>query len=96
MNFDIVFTAKAEANFKDASKAYQEKILQETYTLKESITPDGKRIKRIKGVHFPLYRLRVGEYRILFTPLNKKVYILKIVHRKILERVIPRLKSPEN
>lgn len=51
-------------------------------------------IKKLQGYQF-LYRLRVGEYRIVFEPnLQKRVvYIVIIAHRKEVYEGLSRLKT---
>ncbi|MEA1964625.1 MAG: type II toxin-antitoxin system RelE/ParE family toxin [Candidatus Aerophobetes bacterium] len=39
----------------------------------------------------PTYRLRVGEYRIIYRVETQKIIILKIIHRKDLERELKNL-----
>lgn len=49
--------------------------------------PTGKnRIKKIKGFKPALYRLRIGNKRMLYRVLGAEVALLKIIDRKDLER----------
>ncbi|MFA4960667.1 MAG: type II toxin-antitoxin system RelE/ParE family toxin [Candidatus Pacearchaeota archaeon] len=45
-----------------------------------SVDPFSKDIKRLKGMN--AYRLRVGDYRVIFEIENDKIIILKVGHRK--------------
>lgn len=54
--------------------------------------PFGKSlIKKLRGFTPPLYRLRVGEYRVLYRIIKNQVIVLKIIARKQLERELKRL-----
>jgi mRNA-degrading endonuclease RelE of RelBE toxin-antitoxin system len=48
--------------------------------------------KKRRGFGFPLYRLRVADYRILYRIDETTVTIMRVVDRKDLERAIKRLK----
>jgi len=48
-------------------------------------------IKKLKGFIPPLYRLRVGDYRVLYRITGNEVAILKVIDRKELERELKRM-----
>ena len=52
----------------------------------------GPYIKKIKGFKTPLYRIRSGDYRVLYRVQEKTVYIMRVVDRRDLDRIIKRLK----
>ena len=54
--------------------------------------PTGKnRIKKIRGFVPPLYRLRIGDKRVLYRISGNQVVLLKIIDRKDLERELKNL-----
>lgn len=53
--------------------------------------PRGNTIKRIVGSRYPLCRLRAGDYRVIFLVEGVKVIILRVIHRKELERALREL-----
>ncbi len=57
-----------------------------------NVTPDGNRIKKLKGVKGPFYRLRIGDYRALFQVEGDPVIIHRVIDRKELDRVVSKLK----
>ncbi len=67
-------------------------MLRQIKTLEVNVTPDGKRIKKLKGVKGSFYRLRIGDYRALFEVEGDSVTVHRVVNRKELDRVISRLK----
>lgn len=50
----------------------------------------GKIIKRLE-IKESTYRLRVGEYRIIYRIETQKIIVLRIIHRKELERELKKL-----
>ncbi len=50
------------------------------------------RIKRLKGFSFLLYRLRSGEYRVLYRVDEALVTVMRVINRKDLERTLRRLR----
>jgi len=49
-----------------------------------------KTIKKLK-IKEPTYRLRVGEYRVIYRIKIEKIIVLRIIHRKELQRELKRL-----
>ncbi len=67
-------------------------IVERLKILKVAPLPFGKSlIKKLRGFTPPLYRLRVGEYRVLYRIIKNQVIVLKIIARKQLERELKRL-----
>ena len=50
-------------------------------------------IKRLHGFPFPAYRLRIGDYRAVFLLEKEKVVVLRIVHRRELERALAAIRQ---
>ena len=53
---------------------------------------DPPRIKRLKGFSFPLYRLRSGEYCVLYRVDEALVTVMRVINRKDLEKTLRRLR----
>ncbi|MDI6773711.1 MAG: type II toxin-antitoxin system RelE/ParE family toxin [bacterium] len=51
-------------------------------------------IKRLKGFPFLLYRLRSGDYRVLYRVDEALVTVMRVINRKDLERALRRLGLP--
>lgn len=67
-------------------------IIGKLKLLEEAPLPTGKnRIKKLKGYNPPLYRLRVGNKRILYRISGNEVVLLKAVDRKELDRELRNL-----
>jgi mRNA-degrading endonuclease RelE of RelBE toxin-antitoxin system len=49
-------------------------------------------IVRLKGYEEKIYRLRIGDYRVVFLTAEDAIYILRVVSRQELEKVLRRLR----
>ena len=48
-----------------------------------NIDPSRSTVRRLKGPKRDYFRLRVGEYRVMFTVEGKRVLVAKILHRRV-------------
>ncbi len=68
------------------------KITGKIRILESAPLPTGKnRIKKLKGFAPPLYRLRVGDFRVLYRITGNEVILLTAVNRKELERELKKI-----
>jgi len=90
--YKIIFT---NASFKDLErldKNIRERILTELKSL-SSFPLDSKRdIKKLKGVGKNIYRLRVGEFRVIYFLSDIRLVVLRIIDRKDLVKIINTMK----
>jgi mRNA-degrading endonuclease RelE of RelBE toxin-antitoxin system len=89
--FRVVLTEHAIADLGEIPKHLQDQIIQDLQLLQSAPFPFGTRIKRLKGFKPAVYRLRSGDFRVLYRIQSDAVTILRIIDRKLLERVIRRL-----
>ena len=89
--FQVVLTEHAVADLEGVSKEIREQIQRDLKTLQTSPLPSGTQIKRLKGFRPPIYRQRSGDFRVLYRIREEKVTVLRVIDRKLLERVIKRL-----
>ena len=75
---DVIFKEKAEKVLKDLDKIIAYKILEKVDLYSAGHNVDVKKLVN----HQPRYRLRVGDYRVLFDIENNTMIIKAIVHRK--------------
>ncbi len=80
--FRIVYAKSVEKDLRRISPKNLQKIKKELENLQRF--PDLPQIKQLKNHPIADYRLRVGNYRILFDVNwdEKEIYVLKIGHRK--------------
>jgi mRNA interferase RelE/StbE len=89
--FQVVLTEHAIADLEEISKEIRERVQRDLKTLQISPLPSGAQIKRLKGFRPPIYRLRSGDFRVLYHIREDKVTVLRVIYRKLLERAIKRL-----
>ncbi|MGH7794224.1 MAG: type II toxin-antitoxin system RelE family toxin [Candidatus Binatia bacterium] len=87
MAYRVEFTPRAERDFKSLDGSVRGRIKQRIDSLGENPFPSG--IKKIEGED-ELYRLRVGDYRVLYQVKGKVllVLIVRIGHRREIYRRI--------
>ena len=90
--FQVALTEHAIDDLKGISKELREQIHRDLKALEISPYPSGTYIKRLRGFRPPVYRLRSGNFRILYHIREDNVTILRVIDRKLLERAIKRLK----
>jgi mRNA interferase RelE/StbE len=79
MAFKIEFTKSAEKDFTKLSKKIQKQVIESIATLADN--PRSKNTKKLK-TPFDGYRIRSGDYRILFTIQSSTITIYSIKNRK--------------
>ena len=78
MNFKIIWDKGAEKQLTELEKNISIRIYKKINSLKEDF--DSADIKRLQNSG--LFRLRIGDYRILFEISKEVITILRIGHRK--------------
>jgi mRNA interferase RelE/StbE len=77
MRYTIEFRPKAVRDIKRLSSDVARRIEQKLNLLRDDLSGDVKRL-----VNFtPGYRLRVGDWRVLFQPEGSRLVVHRIVHR---------------
>lgn len=88
MKYQIVFTASAEREIRKLPADVQDEIFEKIGSLLDNPRPHGyKRLTNFKVPNLklkPLYRIRVGDYRIIYAIQDNiiTVTVAKIAHRK--------------
>jgi mRNA interferase RelE/StbE len=78
LEYKISFKSSVKKDLKNISKSTQKKILEEIQVLKKNpfLSP------KLKGKFEGLRRFRIGNFRVIYTILDKEILILKISDRK--------------
>ena len=76
--YDIKWKEHALQNIEKLESSITRRIIKKVDELSEN--PFSKDIKRLKGSND--FRLRVGDYRVIFSIENNIIQILKVGHRK--------------
>ncbi len=87
MTFKIFLAKHAERDLDDLPEKIHKQIVCDIQTLATHPFPDGKRIKKLKGFKEKLYRLRAGDYRIIFTHGKQSIFIIRIIAKKDFRKV---------
>ena len=90
--FDIQLTETAAGDLDSIPDDLRRKILQDINILSTNPFLSGSNVKKLKGFMPPLYRLRSGDYRVLYRVKGETVTIMRVIDRKNLERIIKRIK----
>ena len=64
------------------------RILRKLRELEDSPFPRGDTVKQLKGFGKPTYRLRIGDYRVVYRISRAVVVVLRIIPRSELERAL--------
>lgn len=80
--FEIKYAKSVKKDLSGIDRKHLEKIKNEIESLTEF--PDVSNIKKLSAHPLADYRLRVGDYRVLFDVcrVEKVIFVLKIGHRK--------------
>lgn len=78
MKYKIQFKSNVRKDLKKIDKKFLDKIFDSISKLENNLEGDVKKLTNF----IPEYRLRIGDYRVLFEIENNHVIICKIVHRK--------------
>ena len=90
--FDIQLTYSAGEDLDCIPENHRIKIIALIKKFSSDPFAPGANIKKLKGFRTPLYRVRSGNYRILYRIQEKTIIIMRVIDRKDLDRVIKGLK----
>jgi mRNA interferase RelE/StbE len=87
LRYELFFEEKAFKEFKKIDRPYQKLIKKKLDLLAENYNTLKNKLKPLKG-KYEYYRLRVGNYRIIFNKDDEKliIVIVRIGHRKEIYR----------
>ncbi len=86
MTFQVFLSEKAQRDLDSLSSKIAKQILADCARLADHPTPDGKRIKKLRGFKQVLYRLRAGDYRIIFQRSGPRIDIVRVLSKKDFQR----------
>jgi mRNA-degrading endonuclease RelE of RelBE toxin-antitoxin system len=90
--YKLKFTNISFKDLENLDKKTREKIISELVRLSKSLYDSKKDIKKLKGLGKSIYRLRIGDFRIVYMLSSFELVILRIVDRKDLLKIINSLK----
>jgi mRNA interferase RelE/StbE len=97
MRFDIVLAPEAVEDLKRLKATLRATVRTalETHLRHEPAKASRSRIKRLRGLRQPQFRLRVGEVRIFYDVTGETVEVLAIVDKSEAQSWLARFGSPE-
>ena len=99
MKFKVEFTTTAVRELKKLTVQAQKAIIEDTIKLEKTPFPYKKKVKRIQGMKFPCYRLRIDtasdSFRLFYGIEQNVVYVLRIVPKKDSEKIIKSIKKSD-
>ncbi len=90
--YSLQLTRAAYRDLENLPVKIQTQISEDLKTLPSEPFPQGNRIKKLKGFGVPLFRLRSGDFRILYRIDGKEIILLRIIDRKMLDRILSQLR----
>jgi len=78
MNYEVVFKPRALKDLKALPVAESHRIVRKAEALQDDLAGD---VKKLTGFT-PEFRLRVGDYRVLFEVEGAQVVVYRVRHRK--------------
>jgi len=84
MRFEIVLAPQAAQEFRSLPARLRSEVrdAMETHLRHEPMKVSKSRIKRLRGIAKPQYRLRIGETRVFYDVRNETVEVLAIVAKR--------------
>jgi mRNA interferase RelE/StbE len=84
----VILSSQAEKELKKLSKINQIAIAKKIRGIRDSIKAEGE--EKLKGFQ-DIFRIRVGDYRLVYQKSKNRVYIVLIRHRKDVYRLVKQL-----
>ena len=78
MRYEIEIRKRAEKDLASIPKRDAQNIADKVFALEDGLSGDIKKLAKFS----PEYRLRVGDWRVLFEVAKDKIIIYRILHRK--------------
>jgi mRNA interferase RelE/StbE len=78
VKYQVELRPRAEKDLRNLQRQEQERIIDKLRLLAEDLRGDIKRLVQFQ----PSYRLRVGDYRVLFEIESSKIVVYRILHRR--------------
>ncbi|MBM3311930.1 MAG: type II toxin-antitoxin system RelE/ParE family toxin [Candidatus Aminicenantes bacterium] len=89
--FSVRLTDSAAADLDKISPEARRRLVDEIRKTGLHPFPPDPSAKKLKGFRPSLYRRRAGDFRILYRVEAETVFILRVINRRDLERILRRL-----
>lgn len=89
---EVLVSPAAERDLGKMASSERQRVLRGCVVLHSDPVPKGKKVKQLSGFDPPLYRLRVGDYRVVYRVEGERVVVLAVMHRSELEAALSSLR----
>jgi len=86
VTFQVFLSESAQEDLDALPSKQAEQILTDCRRLAENPIPDGKRVKKLQGFKENLYRLRAGDYRVVFRRAGTRLDIVRVLSKGDFQR----------
>jgi len=86
-NFIVHLSNRSQSDLRSLPKSARDRIIRGLKRLETNPFPRGNTIRRIQGM-IGIFRLRIGDYRVIYQLKENQVEILRAIHRQELERAL--------
>ena len=87
-DFEVVLTDHAIADLEALPIRIRLQVTQDIASLARDPFPPRPGTKKLKGYRPPLYRLRAGDYRILYRVARNTATVIRVIDRRNLDRTL--------
>ena len=77
----VFLSEKAQRDLDGFPDKIAHQLLADCTRLADDFIPDGKRIKKLQGFKENLYRLRAGDYRVVFKRSGTRIDIVRVLSK---------------
>jgi mRNA-degrading endonuclease RelE of RelBE toxin-antitoxin system len=81
VTYQVFLSSPAQRDLDQFPDKIAKQILADCARLADNPIPDGKRIKKLQGFRTALYRLRAGDYRVVFTRSGTRIDIARVLSK---------------
>lgn len=81
MTYQVFLSAKAQRDLDELPGKITNQVLADCARLADDPIPDGKRIKKLQGFRSALYRLRAGDYRVVFQRSGTRIDVVRVLSK---------------
>jgi len=89
--FSVRLTDSAAEDLDKIPPEARKRLVDEIQRLRSDPFPSDSPSKKLKRFKSPVYRRREGDFRILYRIEAETIFILRVINRKDLERILRRL-----
>ena len=92
MSWGVDLSPRAEKQIGKFDPRIRLQVLEDLKSLSKEPFPKPPRGKKLKGFGTPTYRLKSGDYRAVYRPVDETMVILAVFDRKDLEKELHSLR----